>query len=373
VSRIFLVALLVCSGCVHRPGNWRLEKFDAGHVLIPPDLKRPDVARRAFAPPIALAQCPAAGLPAIEQHRGRARVIVTRELANQPAGSLAAWASRLENSGCVAPGDGMKVAFAVTESLPLDPLAAYRLLYPDERRSSGIELAPGARLRVLSPILRDPEKGILEGPSTVTGNDSQSTLTARSTDNLLGYETSLYIVQPRTDQPGAFIAPVNAERHIASTGATERSASPSTNYFQFPPGAGFYRLFYESWKNDFSALVIAAPTPAELDRLTAKFEAGGDAASCQNLAGAMCVQIPQDVAVNSFIAVTVNGAEMLVTRGTTPRQLILAAKEPKPETVLARLTVSKSWKGQLVRLDFDRADPAILNLPLEGGEIIAWR
>jgi hypothetical protein len=370
-----VILCFFCSACaLHHAGNWRLTKNRSGNVLIPPDVKQAGLERRTFTPAVGvLTQCPSEPAVQIGGHGKRTRVTVTRDdLIKQPTGSLAAWAWKWESAGCVAPGDGMKLATAISESLPLDPATVFRLLFNDPRQASGVDLDRQTRLRVVSPVLRDRKLGILEPPS-VTGTDSSLILTAKATDNLLGYETSLYMLRPKIRQTGYTIAVVSSERHMISSSANEPLAEPSINYFDFPPEAAFYRFFYESWRNDLSAMVIAAGSRAELDQLTAKVDASGSAVSCKDLAPAMCLQIPKEVAVNPFVAITVNGAEMLISRGTTLRQVILAAKERNPDELLPRLQVEKTWRSRMVAVKYDRRDAGILTLPMQGGEIVSWR
>jgi hypothetical protein len=210
-----------------------------------------------------------------------------------------------------------------------------------------------------------------DGPYTIKGEGYSLQVTGKSTENVLGYETALYAVQPNAIRIGTTIAPLYADRSIQ--GKTERTPRPSFNYFHFPAAAAFYRLFYKSEQNDFTALVIGARTPAELDQSTRILEASGASASCEKLEGEMCIAIPKEVAVHPLVPVTVNGAEILVYRGGTVFQAIRRAGEQKPETVLQRLTVYKPWNGRLIAVAFDPADPTILKLVLRGGETISWK
>lgn len=87
----------------------------------------------------------------------------------------------------------------------------------------------------------------------------------------------------------------------------------------------------------------------------------------------MCIAIPKDVAVNPLVSVTVNGAEVLVTRGAWVAGAIQAAGERQPKTLLRALTISKPWNGRMMPVAFDPQDAAILNMPLRGGEVVSWR
>jgi hypothetical protein len=132
-------------------------------------------------------------------------------------------------------------------------------------------------------------------------------------------------------------------------------------------------LLYKSGQTDFTGLVVAGRTPAELDQRTRVLEASGDSASCGKLGAEMCIAIPKDVAVNPLVSVTVNGAEVLVTRGAWVAGAIQAAGERQPKTLLRALTISKPWNGRMMPVAFDPQDAAILNMPLRGGEVVSWR
>ena len=316
-----VLVFLVCSGCAARQPSlqtWRLVKQGAGQVLIPPDVTAPDIAQRTFTADdiTGYGPCPsAAGVIAIRARGRHMRVTVTRDsLAKQPTGWLGEWASQLEAQGCVSPGDGMKLAARIAESVPLEPAAAVRLLYADDRLTGEVDIGPQTRLEVVSPLWRDPKLGLMaDGPFSISGSGYSLTITGKSTENLLGYERALYAVVSKSAAIGYTIVPRYANLHIQ--GKTERRPRPVVNYFQFPPGAAFYRIFYKSEQNDFTALVIAAHTPAELDQRTKILQASGAAASCQDVKKEMCVAIPSDAGLNWLISVTVNGAEVLVPRG----------------------------------------------------------
>ena len=197
-------------------------------------------------------------------------------------------------------------------------------------------------------------------------------VTAKSTDNLAGYERSFYAIRPKKDLPGYTIAPLHSDRHVGEK--TEFRPRPSIDYFQFPSEAGYFRLMYESWQNDFAALVIGARTPAELERRTRQMEAAGSSASCKIFNNDMCVTLPKEVAVNPLISVTGNGAEVFVSRGARLSQAIEAAGEGRPYSVVGKLKVYKPWSSRrLIPVVFDRTDAAILSLTLMGGEVISWR
>ena len=161
MSRVLAASLLlsmVTSGCAVRQ-TYRLVKQNAGSVLIPPGVSKPDVGQRIFTADIAPGRgscAPAEGAIAIQSRKGRVRVTVTRDrLLKQPPGWLSAWTAQAESQGCIAAGEGLKLAARIAESLPLDPRAAWRLLHADDRQTGYVDLGPETRLQVVSPILRE--------------------------------------------------------------------------------------------------------------------------------------------------------------------------------------------------------------------------
>ncbi len=302
--------------------------------------------------------------PEIRVKSNRVFVTVTREMLNrQPAGWLTTWAAGVEAQGCIAGGEGEQLAAQIAESLPIDPAVAFHLLYPNNRQTGQIDLAPPVRLQVVSPILKDNAAPILEEAPETSGDARGLTLAVKSSDNLIGYETAWYSIQPKTVGTGYSIAPLYAERHINAE--TERRAQPDSN-LAFPPGAGFYRLVYKSDQTAFTALLIAGSTREELDDRVRLIDTV--AASCSEL----CVAIPRREAINAMLPIDVNGQEAMVNWGANVAEAIRGAGVREPESVLPHLSVGKLHNGRLADVKFDRTSPAILNLILTGGETISW-
>jgi hypothetical protein len=338
-------------------------------VLIPPGVSKPDVAQRTFTAHIGAGRgscAPAEGAIAIQSRHGHVRVTVTRDpLLKQPAGWLSAWTAQAESQGCIAAGEGLKLAARIVESLPLDPRAAWWLLHANDLQTGYVDLGPETRLQVVSPILREgapPDAPILDA-SSLTGEGNRLTLDLKSTPDLVGYETAWYAVQPKASQIGFAITPLSAEKHIQ--GKVEPAAAPATNYLKFEPQAAYYRLFYKADKGEVVEVVLAAPTRAELDRKTHAFNS--DPALCAQIPTQACVVIPRRVALNPFLAITVNGSEATVPVGSTVRAATHLDRVP-PE-----LKVYKLYAGRPVPVEFDRTSPEILGLVLSGGERIYWK
>ena len=366
-AAIFII--LISAACVHPVSqSWRL----TNQLLIPPGVSAPILTQRTLNADVVAGNgaCP----PSIRVRGKQVLVTVTRDsLSQQPAGWLTAWVEGLEAQGCIAPGEGSKLAARISQSLPFELNTAFRLLYTDDRQTGIVDIGPNVRLQLAGPIMAEgtaPDAPIIDAASaSVSGTGSTLNLDMRSTGNLLGYETSWYSVQAKSHSPGVSVTPLSAERHI--NGQTERVPMPLHNYFQSLTGASFYGLFYKGGQSDFTALIVGAGTKAELDRRTGMLETGP--ASCEALNNEMCVAIPKRVGVNPMIVITVNGVETLVNWHANVESAIRAAGERQPDSVLPQLSVSRPYGTRTAPVEFDRSNPAILNLILMGGETISWK
>jgi hypothetical protein len=190
----------------------------------------------------------------------------------------------------------------------------------------------------------------------------------RAPPNLAGYEVGWYLAQQRPDG-GLRVVPLSAERHIFD-GATEKGREPSFNWFNFSPQAGFYRVFYKAHPTDYTELIVAAPTSAELERESEAITAG--ASSCEALDRGRCVAIPKDVAINGFLPVTINRAVIMVPWRATVGQALRQAGERNPNAILPKMRIYRLNEGKPVALTFDHSHSAVLGLTITGGEIISW-
>jgi len=59
--------------------------------------------------------------------------------------------------------------------------------------------------------------------------------------------------------------------------------------------------------------------------------------------------------------------------GATVASAIRAAGEREPNAVLPQLVLFRPYRDRVARVDFDRMNPAILNLILMGGETVSWK
>lgn len=364
---------IVGAGCAVKRASYVLVKGNAGGVLVPPGVANADLSHRSFSTDIAAGRnpCPPGGDALRATTRGkRLRITVSRNaLAAQPQGWLWNWTADAESQGCIKAGEGLRLVSRIVESLPLDTDVAYRLLRPQSRLSS-VEIGPESQLQVVTPIMRnsDSSNGPVVETTGISGSDAAINVEVKGTPNLLGYETAWYRVVSKTDDTGFTFLPLSAERTIQ--GNTEAVGAPIANYLRFPSRANFYRLYLKADVDGKAntQMLITAPTRSELDQRTNSIEA--DPSLCAG-PDSLCVVIPRRAAINVWMAVWVNGAELRI-RGGTVESAVRAAGEKEAERLLPRLTVKRPYRGKLASVEFDRASREILDMPLIGGEKISW-
>jgi hypothetical protein len=289
------------------------------------------------------------------RRKGRGiEVTVHREaLLRQPRGWLTDFVDRAEAQGCIPEGQGAALAARILESVPLPGGAALRLLRADGRRDF-VELSPGSRLQVISPIY-GPGESVVDAatPMKVTGEGYKINVDLQIPERLLGVETAWYDLTPKAGGRGATI--VFASAQMNRQGKTEDRAAPTTIALEIPAEMSYFRLFF---KADQSEILGYARTHAGLP---------ADADAC----GKSCFAIPRGVGVNPYMRILVNGVAQTVSYNATVRTALQAAKK-RPEEVLATLAIIKPFGGKPVQIEFDRTKQEILNLALTGDEEIRW-
>ena len=176
---------------------------------------------------------------------------------------------------------------------PHAPAAAVQPIGP-----SYIDLEPGWRLRVVTPILKSGGYRLQSIAQTVSGG--AVTLTAG--DDFLGYEVAYYAVKARNG-----VEFVSAE--TTRDGRTTPQPQPVAHLFQLPRGLRHVRLIYlvRVSQADHDMAVAAAWDMQALDALTRRVETHPSDA-CHDEQGAFCAWIPAGIAVVPQIPKRINGA-----------------------------------------------------------------
>jgi hypothetical protein len=372
IARIAVLAVAACAltGCAARPASvYRLMPQGSHQLLVPPGVVHADTPTQSFSPDVKAASdpCPVSDAVSLRVRRKKLKAtVIPATLATQPPGWMREWAETLEAKGCIPVGSALAFADEIVESVPLDPIVAFRLLH-----ANLVDLAPGTRIQVVSPVLQEgtaPDTPLFE-PVQTSETASGLNLALKASSALIGRETDLYDVRSRTEGAGVIVVPLTAERKIQDR--TEQIAAPATNYFRFSPAAAYYRLFYKGSESGFTALIIAAPTYAELEKRMTVLNDG--VASCDRVGAEWCVAVPKLVGFNIVLSARVNGVEASVRYGATVGEVIRGTGERRPESVLDKLSVYRNYRGRSVAIQFDRTSPGILEVPLLGGETISWK
>jgi hypothetical protein len=360
---VHALSVLLMTGCVG-PGAYRYTNY----VLIPPGVRKAEISARTVTLPLAVMCHADSGAVMIKPSGREVRVTVNlAELRAEPAGWLENWAESLEQQGCISIGDGPILAAQVAEIVPLERGIAFSLLHPPER--DYVDLNAGSRLKAVGPLFRagaKPETRAIESVASDAG-----TLTVKASPDLVGVETVWYAVEPYKNRPGARLVFLSAEDRTGDV--TTRRDHPQLDYLRFAPEAAFYRLFTITRlsQSNHDTLVLAAPGPSQLEQETKRLEA--DPSQCAGLAASgACVEVPHDAALIKAPVVNANGTEMAVVGSGTVREVLLSAGVTQPKSVLATLHIEKRYLGRLTPVDFSRADPGVLDLPLSGGEVLRW-
>jgi hypothetical protein len=171
-----------------------------------------------------------------------------------------------------------------------------------QNRLPYVDLEPGWRLRVITPITRS---GKLV-PQTSQSQQSGHTITLSASSDFLGYETDYYAID-RHGRDGVRIRFLSAAD--MKGGVTTPDSSPRLSLFQVPRSAKFVRLLYLRRESgtDHDMAVLGASNRDLLATLTDDIQA--DPRACYNGHHVYCSWIPSGVAVRPELAHIVNGSE----------------------------------------------------------------
>jgi hypothetical protein len=172
---------------------------------------------------------------------------------------------------------------------------------PAPDRADYIDLEPGWRLRVVTPVLRSGGYQVRATAQTVSGNEIALSTGAE----FLGYELAYYAVRSRS-RGGVSVEFLSAQ--IVKEGKTYEQAQPLARLFELPRGARYVRLIFLTRvsRADHDMGVIAAQDAEARDALTRKVLAD-PAGRCQIERQTWCDWIPRGIAVSAEREVTVEG------------------------------------------------------------------
>ncbi|HEU5020797.1 MAG TPA: hypothetical protein VFT60_02865 [Bryobacteraceae bacterium] len=363
-------AALAGSGCAHPVRAFRLS---GPATMIPPGPKDAAVARAVVPipriPKKTICAASPHGLSIERKGRTGARVAVTRATMDaMTAQELYSWTLGLETAGCLPVNESARLAANIVDALSLSIQKRTQLL---QGRN---DLTPVNSLRVVAPVLKPGAKltgsPIVEGEPVPEGSKPGTLqVDLQLKPEVIGYEIDWYDFAPREGGSGYRLVPRSAEVHI---GDQVRHPDASMKRFEFGPAARWYELYMMTKvsSNDFDFVVFSARTSQELHNSVAAFQT--DAAKYLQTADPHTYTVlPHGSGINAYIRVRLNGVLTDLQKPVSIRQAIAQAKGD-PAAALATLKVRKLHDGALYPVEWPAGSNAILLLPLEGGEEIAW-
>ena len=173
--------------------------------------------------------------------------------------------------------------------------------------TSYLDLQPGWRLRVITPLLRSG--GYL--PKTVSEQTAGNTVTFSAGNDFLGYETAYYAVTKRK-RAGVRITLSSAE--TTKDGTTTQQEEPVAHLFQLPHHSRYIRLLYlqRMSEADHNMAVLASNRMSTLQSLTGQVEANPSA--CISDDSTSCSWIPAGIAVRPERPESINGVQWTPAR-----------------------------------------------------------
>lgn len=131
-----------------------------------------------------------------------------------------------------------------------------------------VDLRPGWRLRVVTPLLKSGGFKLQTFVTQVSGN----TVTLSDGGELQGYETAFYEVAAH---PGGGVRISFASAEVTKQGVSVPQPRPVVPLFDLPPRARFVRLVFLTRisQADHDMAVLAAHDLAAVDRLAAEIQA----------------------------------------------------------------------------------------------------
>lgn len=169
--------------------------------------------------------------------------------------------------------------------------AASPLAHHDFAAAGFVDLQPGWRLRVVTPITKS---GTFNVVSSSASTDAGG-LSMKTSDDFIGYEVSYYSVE---SHPGGGISIRFASATDNTHGKTTRAAYSRVQLFELPPQERFARLLFLTRVSpaDHDQGIVAAPTLEQLKAVTARVQADPEH-NCTPDPQAYCTWVPIGIAV----------------------------------------------------------------------------
>ncbi len=153
-----------------------------------------------------------------------------------------------------------------------------------------VDLEPGWRIRVVTPILKSGKFIVHAEAVQSSGNE----IVVKASDDFIGYEIAYYSVKAQAGG-GIFIRFSSAE--TVKDGKAAKQPRPLVPLFDLPANMRFVRLVFllRVSEADHDQGILAAASLAELDALTQRVQAEPEK-NCTTAPEAFCSWIPRGIA-----------------------------------------------------------------------------
>lgn len=296
--------------------------------------------------------------------------IQQRALAGRPSGWLSRWADTLSDGGCLPGGERHSFVTRILESFPLKLRDAYGIAFGQPTNSRFIDFYPGQKLKIVGPVLQDESQTLETAVESTTADGAGGLrLEVRSSANLIGYEESRYSIAVRGDGD---LSLTHDYTNLFRDAEMETLEGPSVTAVAFIPKRRYIRMIYltrVAETGDHDVLLVVAATREELE--TRSEAIVRDPGKCKDSGSAeWCHQVPNNLSLNLYVTVALNGIEVDVAPGLPLGQFLRNGMSRRAGNVPPGLEVHRPFGDRLERVEFDQSSAAILSLPLMGGEVI---
>lgn len=372
------LALILLSGCSYRKsGSYRLTSKVNHPVFIPPRSSENTTEKLVTFRSAAinrLCDLTEQGIR-VKAVQGKVRVTAKRDqFAAMSHGGLLQWSTRLQEQGCIAPGEAYALASMLSSLFPMPLGMSDRLIHSNLGTSGYVDLQPGYRLRIISPIRESGNEAapiIEESGELKQTPDGKFSIDLRASSDLIGVEEAWYTIEKRKSRAGNELLPVHAVTRIDDR--TDKTSKSRFRYFKFDSEVVIFRLFFLAWDGgeNRKTMLLGGKNETALDLETQRLNRDPDACTAmQNQV--QCFMVPEGVAFIPFIAIRVNGDQVTVSPGTTLRNLFRQDLRQSIEEIMPTLVIEKLYREKLTPVIFSKNDQDILSLPLTGGESVRW-
>lgn len=221
-------------------------------------------------------------------------------------------------------------------------------------QSGYLDLEPGLRLRVTTPVVPEGESF----KSETAGGNLATGLTVRS--NTMGWETAFYDVKGHGADSAVELSFVSGEQVIE--GERRELSSAIRSKLDLPVAPSHLRLYFLSRRS---------PDDRNITLLSSREPIGGnEIVELCGSNGVSCLEALPGRSISPYVLVRFNGKEIAAPLGASLSEVLRREGISEPNRALARLNLRRQWRGGFRNVAFEAGDNAILSLPLNAGDEI---